>query len=294
MDQELIDIFTMHLRNKLAIEVDTREEQLRHEAGLISGYRGRVMVELFQNAIDRADRRIVYRKGASTLLVANDNRNGYLKVEGNRERRVHDGRLVRSDFHVICATNTSQKVAWEAIGNKGIGFKSVFRDAEFVDIWSRRHGDGAWWGFRMRHPFRSEHALQIAQGPPPSELWPGWGELWGEVAEKLGDIPAPSFYFPQFLPEEEVPELDEDLVTAVRLTLKEKNSIEDQWERFIRTRLHFVPARYPDKAQVAVDGHEVKQPLQFHDGWGPWPEVPHPLPHRAPFHSNSTPLCRHH
>ncbi|PRW95683.1 hypothetical protein C7A07_25895, partial [Pseudomonas fragi] len=49
--------------------------------------------------------------------------------------------------------HSSSKSAGESIGNKGVGFRSVFGAGSQVEVWSRAE-DGHWWGMHLQHPAR--------------------------------------------------------------------------------------------------------------------------------------------
>lgn len=61
-----------------------------------------------------------------------------------RPPETSDGR--RPDFNALCSLHTSNKRPEESVGNKGIGFRSVFWLGDFVRVWSRFPDDPGWWG----------------------------------------------------------------------------------------------------------------------------------------------------
>jgi hypothetical protein len=66
-----------------------------------------------------------------------------------------------SDLHALLSLHSSSKRAQESVGNKGVGFRSVFACTDRVEVWSHA-SDGGWWGMLLRHPARFD--------PRP----PGW------------------------------------------------------------------------------------------------------------------------
>lgn len=273
MDKTLVGILQQHVEYYRKLEINTREQQLRREASAVSDYRGRVLLELLQNAIDRAESRIVIRLEGDRLLVGNDNADKHLTIEELPED-AKDGRLQRSDFHALCSSDTSNKLAYECIGNKGIGFKSVFRHTRSVDVWSRRDGTGPWWGFRLRHPFTDNHAKAIADVAPPSPLFGGWRELWSGIARRLDGLAAPSFYFPEPLDPRHAPALHPEMVTVVVLHCADRGEIARQLEQLQTTRLHFISVRYPDKTGIVIDLDGSPGSISFHQGWSAAPPMP--------------------
>jgi len=154
------DIATIkNLISKLIVEnagasSDARERELNAEEKVRLDYAGRVLFELFQNAVDRAE---------STIRIR-----GVPPVDGLPGRVFfgNDGAPVsafdrqpgekRSDLHALCSLGTSNKTAAESIGNKGIGFRSVFAATNKVRIWSKGRdaaGEVRWWGIELHRPF---------------------------------------------------------------------------------------------------------------------------------------------
>lgn len=270
MDATVLDIIRSHIGYHGQLGSPTREQQLQREASVVGEYRGRVLVELFQNAIDRAEHAVLIKLEPRRLVVANDNFARPLEILPLDHAEVDGGRLRRSDFHALCSMDTSGKRAFEAIGNKGIGFKSVFREADRVEVWSRR--EGAWWGFRLAHPFTAGDAKRIAADVG---MWDGWRPQWEEIAARLEGIAAPSFYFPEpLMPAARPAEAQDPFVTVVVLGLKPGHTLGHQEATFRRMPLHFVSARFPEKTGVAVDVGGSMRTIAFDGGWTPWPPSP--------------------
>ncbi|GEM_PF-6601261 len=281
-----LQILQAHLDYHLELEAPTREQQLGRERKTVHDYEGRVLVELFQNAVDRAEHHIRFALSAGCLLAANDASPVTIYPLGEAK----GGRIERSDFHALCSSDTSQKLAHQQIGNKGIGFKSVFSVADSVDVWSRHEAHG-WWGIRMRHPFTTDHARHIAATDGPL---PEWSELWSGIADALRGMPAPSFYFPEPLDPANAPaEAQLPIKTVVLLRLKAEQleasdaealgvRIPEQLVAFDACQLHFVAARYPDKKDLVVETAAADRGLAPGPGWTLHPSAgPHRLPELA-------------
>lgn len=259
---------------KLLVPPKTAHEQCREEQKLVVRYRQRELHELTQNAVDRAARAVVmcWDQRTGHLIVGNDGEPVSIAPPG--------GPPPASDFEGINSVNTSRKKAYEAIGNKGVGFKSVFGAARTVEVWSR-HPEVGWWGFRAHHPFTAD---RLARDPD------------GAIAAFCSALPggeAPSFYFPQPIdpaasPVHSAPWVEEHgLCTLIVLRdLYDVPDLRQRFEAFTRQPLHFVSARYPDKPALQVhflDGQgAVEAPprgINLPDGWSAYPPTgTHPLP----------------
>jgi hypothetical protein len=132
-----------HIETHRQFPESARLRDLGAEKALVQDYSGRVVFELLQNALDRAMREIEVRWDPETgvLEVANDGRaiTTTAPTEG------------RSDLTALLTLHTSSKTARESVGNKGVGFRSVFASSNEVEVCSRA-ADGRWWGLRLRHP----------------------------------------------------------------------------------------------------------------------------------------------
>src|SRR3989344_41081 len=172
-----------HLEEHRHLPESTRLRDLGSEKAVVQDYAGRVVFELLQNALDRATGHILLRwdRQRQILEVANDGRAITTQSVGGR----------RSDIQALLSMHSSSKSAGESIGNKGVGFRSVFGAGSQVEVWSRAE-DGHWWGMHLQHPARFAVAVD------------GW------VSQD-----AASFYAPLMLSAQ--PELDSEHVTLIRL-----------------------------------------------------------------------------
>lgn len=121
---------------------------LRAEGSVTLQYAGRVVYELFQNALDqKGNSRAVVRFDGHTLIVGNDGQG--ISIDPNYDYQHPKLSEARSDFHALCSLHTSNKNADRQFGNKGIGFRSVFGITNKVRLWSRLD-DGGWWGLELQ------------------------------------------------------------------------------------------------------------------------------------------------
>jgi hypothetical protein len=154
-----------HVETHRQFPESARLRDLGAEKALVQDYSGRVVFELLQNALDRAIHEVEVRWDPTTgvLEVANDG-------SAITTTAPPDG---RSDLTALLTLHTSSKTARESVGNKGVGFRSVFASSNEVEVCSRA-ANGEWWALRLRHPAELE---------PDEQEWNGW-----EVA---------SFYAPE-------------------------------------------------------------------------------------------------
>jgi len=154
MAPNILTIQRLFAEHKVTHELLPESARLRDLGGekeLIRDYSGRVVFELLQNALDRCDKKVVIalckEEGKNILIVGNDG------IPVSAHDRVIDCGTVKgaSDFHALLSLHSSTKSARESIGNKGVGFRSVFASSSKVAVWSRC-SDGTWWCIEMTHP----------------------------------------------------------------------------------------------------------------------------------------------
>ena len=242
---------------------------LRAEGAVTLQYAGRVVYELFQNALDRARSRVVVRFEEGLLLIGNDGDGIQVDPRYDYSRPVEgEG---RSDFHALCALHTSNKSADRQFGNKGIGFRSVFGVAGHVRLWSRCEG-GGWWGMELRQ------RLVPAQ-------WPGsaLGEL-DALIRLAGQQPRPSFHFPRLLRSVEAPadgcgEVNTVVLLEV-LDAQHQQQLAREVERLQETRFQFVGLRRPGvhlhlngEVIASASGWPLVSQAQHHAGFAELAEL---------------------
>ena len=120
-------VFENHYNFYTSIGVDVVKSASGHTDQVSSDYQGRVLYELLQNAFDRAENKIVVKVVGTSLFVANDGKRFTYNAEHDYENGGSVGeKFERCDFQSLCSISTSNKTANESIGNKGVGFKSVY------------------------------------------------------------------------------------------------------------------------------------------------------------------------
>ena len=222
---------------------------LRSEGSVALQYSGRVVLELFQNALDCAASRVVVRLEGETLVVGNDG--ARVSVDPEFDYRRQNLRDKRSNFNALCSLHSSNKSADEQFGNKGIGFRSVFGVSDRVAVWSRLEG-GAWWGFELRRP------LNTGRWEPT-----GFAEYDAVVlASTLED--RPSFHFPRPCFADQPPVAGPGLETLILVPVRPDalDQIRGEIETLASSRLHFVALR---KRGVSVRAGETE--VAAESGW---------------------------
>lgn len=137
MEMDIDNIFANHYGYYGSLGVETVKQQSAQYRQVEDAYQGRVVYELLQNAIDKAESKIrielLCRDDGNYLIVAND---GKAFTYGSNYDYRH-GNTQRYDFQSLCSIATSTKSAMKDIGNKGVGFKSVFSLNDYVAIYTR-------------------------------------------------------------------------------------------------------------------------------------------------------------
>lgn len=163
--KEIRAVFSEHYGYFGDKDGEVAHQQQSGETAIRREYSGRVVFELLQNALDRAEHTVVVRlvESASTeadyqLIVANDG--PQVHVDPNyayHKPPDASGRTARRpDFNALCSLHTSNKSPEESIGTKGIGFRSVFSLGTYVRVWSQYADRDQWWGLEMHSPLNRD------------------------------------------------------------------------------------------------------------------------------------------
>lgn len=233
--RKIQELFETHILEHRKLPESTRARDWGGESALIRDYSGRVVYELLQNAVDRADKHILISLDENgRLLVGNDGTpvSAFPLDDAPNEDE-------RSDFHALLSLHSSNKSASKSIGNKGVGFRSVFSASRIVEIYSRME-NGGWWGLNLTHP-------DDAPAGFPKTKW---------KSNKIA-----SFYNPniKFITEQEVQRLfgeeTSDLVTVVSLELDSstRKDAEETIKILIDLPLRYLEHRLNNPAKMVFD-----------------------------------------
>lgn len=250
--KEIRTVFSEHYGYFSDKDGEVAHQQQSGETAIRREYSGRVVFELLQNALDRAEHTVEIRlaKTAGTetayqLIVANDGPPVHVDTDYAYHKPPDaSGRAARRpDFNALCSLHTSNKSPEESIGTKGIGFRSVFSLDTYVRVWSQFADRDQWWGLEMHSPLDLDT----------------WNRRCGETAVErgletyLGDVALPpvdeseqrpSYHFPLPLAAEGRPaevNVDSDVSTAVVVPVpaNRKDALDESITEFKTRHLYF-------------------------------------------------------
>lgn len=248
------EIITEHIRRKVkVINTDTEvfESFVNGERSVRNDYRGRAIFELFQNAVDKAESNvwITLDKTKKTLTVANDGKPVSIYSLTNDEPR--------SDFHALCSINTSNKEVGKSIGNKGVGFKSVWEFTNKVEIRSNYQEQP--WAFRLHYPFTLNKLEDWEDAILTKEIFETFKRSNLDANAK-----APSFFFPQYKAISQDNLTNKNAVTEIvllDLTDEAMSAIEKKLEAFSRQNLLFV-------SEIIKGSTSKSEKVELNLSWG--------------------------
>lgn len=237
--------------------VETIKQQASQYRQVSDAYQGRLLFELLQNAIDKADAKILVSleevEGKLYLLVANDGErftydSVYNYKYGNKGKR--------RDFQSLCSIATSTKDAARYLGNKGVGFKSVFSISPYAIIYSQGIVIASEEEIKQNIDFRIY------------DLFTSQEELKSlgleKAAAKLASIQSensrwgiPGYYYPvreRNRPERITHLMKEGYVTVVAVPLEEEKRgwILDKIREIEKFQFHFVCVKRPAAENITI------------------------------------------
>ena len=257
---DLQAVFQRHYDNAAAMSGDDAYRDLQTEESIRRQYTARVLFELLQNALDRAESKVAveirdvdWGSVEQALVVANDgvpiradpeyNYSNPPDVQGER----------RPDFNALCTLHVSNKRPEESVGNKGVGFRSVFWLGDFARVWSRFSKSSGWWGMEMHLPLNHDTWQERLEYP---EVQRGHTEFLGSTSSQLENgAQRASFHFPLPLYAEEPPTpgdvSDYDTVVVVPITPGKEDELRESVETFQQRHLNFI-GLFDDRRQLNV------------------------------------------
>jgi hypothetical protein len=270
MNLNIDQIFQAHYDYYMSVGIETIQQQAGQVEQVGADYQGRVIYELLQNAFDKAERNIRVMVKDGNLYIANDGEPFTYQLGYDYK----DGSTLRADFQSLCSISTSSKDMNKSIGNKGVGFKSVFSISEggFAYI----HTKGA---------IRQSGELVETDLPVSFKIFESFKEL-SQVPDELplnvknklnGQISlatrfsnkrgVPGYYYPVKVTETDmvVHELfGEGFITMVQVPISEnhRGNVRKLFEEIELIHFHFVQLRV-DKPLVISFSHEDNTVISF-------------------------------
>lgn len=253
--------FQSHHDHFSGVSGEVSIQQLETEQGIKRQYSGRLLYELLQNALDSADSKILVqlaevdaRETDHVLVVANDGQEITVNQDYNYEIPPERREAKRPDFNALCSIRTSNKSADDSVGNKGIGFRSVFAVGEYARVWSRFREASGWWGIEMHLPMDGATWSRRLRDP---RVRNGHEMLLKSSDVKIeADVEHPSFHFPLPLQSSDQPESLPDLdafTTAVVVPIEPDhlNHLRASFEEMRQSHLYFL-GLFGDRRDITV------------------------------------------
>lgn len=258
----VIQLFENHYDFHKDIGVDFVKSASGHTTQVSADYQGRVLYELLQNAFDRAKDKVLVKVVGKSLFVANDGKKFTFNSDHDYKKGGVEGEIFkRSDFHSLCSISTSNKTASESIGNKGVGFKSVYALGRYADIHtkgvvsSNSHTEEGSLSFRLFDIFDSVD--DIPQGFDDNTK----DHLIDTVKSIQREFPqrgVPGYYFPLELDIDSdtiFREFDDEMVTVVEVPFDSKEEVEELIDQIRKIHFEFVSLKYSNEFDIKFEAN---------------------------------------
>jgi hypothetical protein len=261
-------IFKKHHDYYRKLGFTTISEQAGHIVQVGADYQGRAIYELLQNAFDKADKNILIKVEGNTLYVANDGMPFTYAAEYDYDQGKSQ---CRGDFQALCSISTSEKNRNESIGNKGVGFKSVFSiSTGFVNIHTKGKVIHAKGGdevgdesisFKIYDVFNELDSVEEAFFD--DDLRININRHVEEIKTKYKDRGVPGFYFPLLIePSESVNKIlnkeYSGFITVIEIPLSKKggNQLQEKILKLKSENFQFIKLINEKDITIIVDAFE--------------------------------------
>lgn len=259
-DDLVNQLFQNHYDFYKDVGIDLVKSGSEHVNQVSIDYQGRVLYELLQNAFDRAEHKILVRVEGNSLFVANDGKKFTYNAHHDYKYGSCDGEeFKRSDFHSLCSISTSNKIASESIGNKGVGFKSVYALGRYANIHTKGIIKSESNEYEKNISFRLYDIFDKAENIPPgfddevkSHLTSTIESIQLEY-EKRG---VPGYYFPERLglkSEISFEKFDKELVTVIEVPFDSEEEVMKLIEQIDKIHFEFVGLKYSNNFRIEFE-----------------------------------------
>ncbi|MFZ3576177.1 protein NO VEIN domain-containing protein [Tenacibaculum finnmarkense] len=259
-DKLVKNIFKSHYNFHASVGVDFVKSDAGHISQVSADYQGRVLYELLQNAFDRAENKIIVKVIGNSLFVANDGKKFSYNSKHDYKGGGNKGeKFERHDFQSLCSISTSNKTANKSIGNKGVGFKSVYALGRYANIHTKGSIDASKQNtnvsFRLYDIFDNKNDI-------PSILDTDYKEQLAETIESIQrEFPSrgvPGYYYPIQL-ENNVKVFDQfnkDIVTIIEVPFKSKEEVNKLVSEIKDIHFSFVGLKYAKTFDIKFETEE--------------------------------------
>ncbi|MCT7540212.1 hypothetical protein N5T82_10190 [Aliarcobacter cryaerophilus] len=245
---EVENIFEKHWEYYKKQGAETLKQQSGQIEQVAGDYQGRVLYELLQNAFDKAKNKILIKVDNDYLYVANDGEQFTFTQEYDYE----NGKSQRADFQSLCSISTSTKNAATSIGNKGVGFKSVYSLHCYADIFVKPKIlntdvkiDDKWISFRVYDEIKEA-------SPEDFNNFNNVSKQLEWVTQEYPNRGIPGFYYPILLEDETITDFD-DYVTIVRV--KHNDKIKELIEEIEKIHFYFISLKYDKQLEIQINNN---------------------------------------
>lgn len=270
-------IFEKHYDYYKNVGVETIKQQAGQVEQVSKDYEGRVIFELLQNAFDKAKKNILVEVQGDSLYIANDGTKfSYNANHDYKEGQSDTDKFTRYDFQSLCSISTSSKNTSESIGNKGVGFKSVFSVARdgYVNVYTKgemiENGNGIpeTISFGIFDSFKNVKDIPDAF---PEDLQKRIEKQIQQVQQERKERGVPGYYYPLHITEEPQIILDyfeKGYVTVVEIPFHNLDIIKALFEEIRKIHFNFVSLKYPEDFNIEfkLNGESFKKIINTETG----------------------------
>jgi hypothetical protein len=258
-------IFQKHYEFHSSIGVDFIKSDAGHISQVSSDYQGRVIYELLQNAFDRAETAIVVKVIGSTLFVANDGKKFSFNTQHDYKMGGIDGeKFERCDFQSLCSISTSNKTANESIGNKGVGFKSVYALGRYANIHTKgivnpkTNKQEAEVSFRLYDIFDDVTKIPAEY---PKDIREKLSENIKAIQREFPKRGVPGYYFPLQMnvsADEIFGKFDDSVVTIIEVPFESAEEVNKLFNEIQDIHFGFVGLKYKNNLNISFEADNQK------------------------------------